>query len=181
MADEEPDRVTLKSKMSIIPEESINSLQRSSFEKTDRYTLFEGQDSMKLKYRQSEKIFNTLKKKEKLILRDGSEYEGEVENYLPNGYGKQMWKNGDEFLGFFKKGLKNGIGKYIKKNNFEFYGDFYKDNINGYGVMEYFNGDKYDGDFVDGKYEGHGTFHSKNGMIKRGLFKKGEFIFWIFF
>ena len=62
-------------------------------------------------------------------------YEGEIENWKPNGIGNITYPDGIKYVGEWKN------GKY-----------------NGQGTSTYLDGGKYVGKFKDGKKNGQGTF-----------------------
>lgn len=47
-----------------------------------------------------------------LKFKDGSVYEGEAEDNLPQGYGIKRWPNGDSYEGEFNEGKREGRGEY---------------------------------------------------------------------
>ncbi len=64
----------------------------------------------------------------KLILPDGSSYDGEWKDDLPDGYGKHKMSDGSFYQGQFSKGVKFGKGKF------------------------YFDSGMYDGQFVNDQF-----------------------------
>lgn len=70
----------------------------------------------------------------------GYEYDGELKNDLPNGFGILYFKNKNiRYSGSWKNGQKNGEG-YLKNDKF-----------NGYGKLYLPNGDTYEDEFKDNR------------------------------
>ena len=77
-------------------------------------------------------------------------YEGDIENGIPNGMGKVIFKNG----GYYE-------GKWIDGK------------LNGQGTFQSSDGTKYIGEWQNGKYHGKGTLNFPDGLKKLGVFKNG--------
>jgi len=78
-------------------------------------------------------------------------YEGEIENWKPNGIGNITYLIGIKYVGEWKD------GKY-----------------NGQGTLTLPNGEKYVGEFKDGKKNGQGTYTWSDGDKEVGEWKKNE-------
>lgn len=53
------------------------------------------------------------------------------------------------------------------------------DKKHGHGVFIWPDGRKYDGEWKDGNQDGEGMFHSKDGVVKKGVWVKGQREKWL--
>jgi len=81
---------------------------------------------------------------------DGSKYEGDLKNFMPDGK-----------------------GAFIRADGLRYKGDFAGGQIAGEGEMLFSDGGVYQGTFRDGKPNGHGTMRAANGQIYRGFWVDG--------
>jgi hypothetical protein len=81
---------------------------------------------------------------------DGSKYEGDLKNYMPDGK-----------------------GSFIRADGLRYKGDFVAGKIEGEGEMLFSDGGLYQGTFRDGKPNGRGTMRAANGQIYRGVWVDG--------
>ena len=95
------------------------------------------------------------KKLGKLILSDGSIFEGEFSD-------DKMWK---------------GIFKFVNGDSFE--GMFIDEKMSGKGVYKLSTGDILTGSWSNSTLHGEGTLTSIDGTKYKGLWEYGEFIKWI--
>lgn len=95
-------------------------------------------------------------------------YEGDIKNFIKDGYGIE--KNNDyKYEGEFKKDLKDGNGKVTYYKGREYYeGDFLKGEITGFGYYVFSNKNTYRGEFLNGKMHGKGIYKWANGNIYEG-------------
>ncbi len=110
------------------------------------------------------------------VLRDGSTYQGEFKDALPNGIGRIIFskKSKDEsYEGDVKFGVPDGEGVVITKDGTTYTGDFKMGKANGKGIVKYSNGLTYAGDFVSGAGHGKGIFNYIEGATYEGDIKKG--------
>ena len=134
---------------------------------------------------------------------NNDEYQGELKNNIPEGFGKYTWQNGKYYIGQWKNGKKEGKGaKYAQASNgkdrITYEGDFHNDLYDGKGKYTFSNGEyyigewskgerngkgkeyyndnklRYDGDFVNGKYEGNGEYYFENEEYYIGQFLEGK-------
>ena len=75
----------------------------------------------------------------KKFMEDGSEYEGYMEDGLPNGHGKMMYPDGEVYDGEWHEGIRHGKGKNQYVNGSVFDGHWDRGRFNGYG--EYLAGE----------------------------------------
>jgi ABC-2 type transport system ATP-binding protein len=83
----------------------------------------------------------------------GGDYSGQLENSMPNGWGRLQMPDGQQFVGEWKAGKPNGSGTIILSN-----GGIYK------------------GEFINGKRHGHGRYTEPGGKIIEGLWENGQYI-----
>lgn len=82
---------------------------------------------------------------------DGSRYEGEVKDGLPNGKGLKHYVFGVKYAGEFRNGRCDGFG------------------------TDYFtNGTRYTGEFKEGYMHGAGTFYYADGTSEEVVYEMGE-------
>jgi hypothetical protein len=77
-----------------------------------------------------------------------SQYDGEMKNGRPDGYGSLVMRTGLTYAGTWKEGL-----------------------MDGRGLIKLENGDDYDGEFVAGRMQGQGRYGSADGTVYVGEFK----------
>ena len=67
---------------------------------------------------------NSIKK---MVLSDGSKYEGHLSKQLPEGVGRKTSKTGDYYIGEFSNGLEHGYGSwYNKQGTLQYQGVWHK-------------------------------------------------------
>ncbi|GHT94586.1 hypothetical protein FACS1894122_11370 [Alphaproteobacteria bacterium] len=119
--------------------------------------------------------------KGKLILKDGSVYEGDFSRGKLNGKGKMTYANGIVYKGDFVMVELNGTGKvtfadgrYVKGNYYE--GDFKDGYPHGKGKRTYYDDETiYEGEFVKGKPHGNGKMTcGTSGTVDEGEFVDGK-------
>ena len=119
-------------------------------------------------------INNEITGKGKYTFPDGSIYEGSVLNGLRHGYGIFKANNGIFYNGEWKNGLKNGKGKLIQ-GNMELEGEWIDDILNGKCRIKWKSGNLFDGKLINNKMNGNGymIWYNKNekytGMWKDNL------------
>jgi len=125
---------------------------------------------------------------EKIKLKKGMIYEGELVDGVPNGQGTIQCYDGKgtRYEGKFKNGLLNGKGtmtsalgedRYTGKwKDFKFHGQGSRAYVNALGIRTVYNGN-----FRNGIKHGKGSIISENGQALAGKFfknkKRGEFIY----
>lgn len=126
----------------------------------------------------------------KLIMKDGSFYEGDFKDGEIYGKGRKFIKlksmdyYGEFFDGqFHGKGklkslehdctyegdfienMRHGFGEYIENRTNAYYkGQWYHDKRHGIGYQRYPNGSTYNGDWIKNKRQGHGELKEPNGI-----------------
>ena len=97
----------------------------------------------------------------RINMSDGSIYEGEVYDGIPNGFGIKKWENGEWLEGEWDRGMfRNGKG--VRISNYE----------DSNGIMRNI---RYEGEFKDGYQDGFGTETDyTDGSMYSGGWKKGS-------
>ncbi|XP_062513601.1 MORN repeat-containing protein 1-like isoform X2 [Corticium candelabrum] len=98
-------------------------------------------------------------------------YEGQWQDGKLHGQGKLIMKDGSYYQGSFRNDEIEGKGfrtYAFSGDNYE--GNFLKGEPCGEGVMTYSNGSRYEGSWKSGKYEGHGVLACSNGATYTGHF-----------
>merc|ERR1712228_548829 len=90
--------------------------------------------------------------------------------------GKSVWKNGNSYKGYWKDGKRDGYGMYKWANGDEYRGNWKDNKKNGYGMYKWANGDEYHGNWSNDVKHGQGVLKQGNKVIKKGKWKKGDFI-----
>ena len=95
-------------------------------------------------------------------------YEGEWEAGEMYGNGKMTYKNGNIYEGKFHNGLMYGNGKMTYENGEVYEGQWINNCYNGKGKMTYENGDIYEGQWQWKKKHGTGKMIYENGDVYDG-------------
>uniref|UniRef100_A0A7S0E824 MORN repeat-containing protein 5 n=1 Tax=Hanusia phi TaxID=3032 RepID=A0A7S0E824_9CRYP len=106
---------------------------------------------------------------------DGSSYDGEWQNFLPDGYGTYTWPNGSKYVGCFKAGLFHGDGKLFDKQGTTYVGKFERGLLQGSGTVVHYSGNKFQGVFVNSEAHGSGKYSFQNSQVD-GVWEKGHFL-----
>eukprot|EP00112_Aurelia_sp_Birch-Aquarium-sp1_P011352 Seg2388.2 transcript_id=Seg2388.2/GoldUCD/mRNA.D3Y31 product="MORN repeat-containing protein 1" protein_id=Seg2388.2/GoldUCD/D3Y31 len=98
-------------------------------------------------------------------------YEGEWRKGIKHGHGKLVMKDGSFYEGEFKDGEMTGSGvrKWAFTGNL-FEGDFLRGELNGKGLMTYGDGSTFEGDWCENMREGEGTLTEADGTVYQGSF-----------
>lgn len=105
----------------------------------------------------------------KVMLPDGTTYEGNFVNVKANGKGKVVNPDGSVYEGDFVNGLPEGQGTYTGKDEL-YNGQFVQGFYSGKGKLNLPNGNAYEGDWANNKMEGQGTYTFEDGEIYIGQF-----------
>ncbi len=125
---------------------------------------------------------------------EGSRYEGQFRNRLPDGYGSFYYANGNQYSGSFRRGNRHGRGTLVRTDGTALsgewrFGEFIEEEeapsfllgcvsgncMNGYGTYIYKDGNKYTGTFRNGYPDGYGTVKYSDGNSYEGQMKDGAF------
>ena len=102
------------------------------------------------------------------------EYEGEIRNGKPNGFGILIWFDGRKYVGNFKDEEMDGQGMFIFSSGDKYEGEFKEGKKHGHGTYTFHEGSKYEGEYKDGEYHGQGTFTFTDGSKYEGEWKDGK-------
>ncbi|XP_030224066.1 MORN repeat-containing protein 1 isoform X2 [Gadus morhua] len=135
----------------------------------------------------------------KLMMKDGSFYEGEFICGEIEGSGLRHWaKTGDSYSGEFKQGelhgfgvlqrasgesyegqfccgLREGHGSLTDSDGHAYLGSFHRDKRHGEGRIEYSNGDQYEGSWVLDQKQGQGVLRCVDGSLYDGQWRNNLF------
>ena len=124
---------------------------------------------------------STFNGKGKLILSNGTVYEGYFEDGERSGEAKIIFPDETVYEGQIEKSDLTGKGKMIWKNGYEYEGDFDKNKLSGKGKLKGPKGDIYEGEFLNNLFNGKGIYVYHNGNTYEGQFlygvKKGKGIY----
>ncbi|XP_068700491.1 MORN repeat-containing protein 1-like [Montipora foliosa] len=98
-------------------------------------------------------------------------YEGEWSKGKKHGHGKLIMADGSFYEGQFTDGEIQGHGfrRWASSRN-EYTGQFVKGELNGHGIMMYGDGSRYEGEWLDNQREGEGKLVSNDGSVYEGSF-----------
>ena len=116
-------------------------------------------------------------KKDRVVVKlpNGGEYDGEVENGVPNGAGI-LSMPGVVISGYFINGKMQGKGcmSYYKDIVFTYEGDFVDNVPNGVGKFTFSDDSVYEGEVKDSKPNGKGKMVSSKGNTYVGTYVNGK-------
>ena len=115
---------------------------------------------------------NNLPHKGKLILTDGTVYDGDWKDDMFSGVGSITYANGDTYQGEWKQYRPHHYGVQAYRNGRIYTGEWQLGVKHGNGTMTYPNGDKYEGSWVNDQRNGYGTFRLQRGDIYEGEWKE---------
>lgn len=106
----------------------------------------------------------------------GSEYRGQWNNDVKEGFGIQINPDGTKYEGEWSRGKCNGRGTlWVKKGKTfirQYVGDWSDGKMDGEGIYYYPNGDIYRGNWSQGVRSGHGRLEITNGDIYEGSWRR---------
>jgi len=111
----------------------------------------------------SQLSFAQKPKEGKYTFKDGSIYNGQLINKIPNGKGKTTFKTGDTYEGEYRDGKRQGEGTYSFTDGEKYVGSWVNDHQHGHGLYVFSNGNKYEGLWYTDYQEGQGTMYYHNG------------------
>lgn len=118
---------------------------------------------------------NGILYKGRLLLPDGSIYEGKFEDCLYNGKGKLTYVDGIIYEGKFVNGQRHGNGSLYFPDGSKYWGEFANDEFEGDGDFLWCGGYQYKGTFKNNSIDGKGTLTSNQGSSYTGEFKHNQF------
>ncbi|XP_019906974.2 MORN repeat-containing protein 1 isoform X2 [Esox lucius] len=135
----------------------------------------------------------------KLLMKDGSYYEGEFTQGEIEGTGSRFWaktgdfysgqfsagelhgcgvlqkSNGERYEGEFSHGLRDGQGFLLDKDGQTYKGSFHQNKRHGEGQMTYRSGDHYEGGWLVDRRQGHGVLRCADGSMYDGQWRNNLF------
>lgn len=96
------------------------------------------------------------------------------EKGFAHGKNRVVTKEGDEYDGLWRHGKRWGEGRQVFSNGDIYEGTFENDVPSGEGTYKFFNGNKYEGAWVNGVQHGSGEFVWASGKSYRGDWVEGK-------
>lgn len=120
------------------------------------------------------------RKKRRKVSDSDSNFIGNKNKGMKEGFGILGWKDGSMFIGIFKRNVAHGIG-ILRYSQNEVYsgiksitlGEFENDRANGYGTYSHQNGAFYEGQWKNDFQEKIGIEVWTDGSVFKGLYEKG--------
>jgi hypothetical protein len=103
---------------------------------------------------------------------DGETLDGEVDENQQM-HGVRTYPDGSKYDGDFKNYMPDGKGAFIRADGLRYKGDFVAGKMEGQGEVLYSDGGVYQGAMHDDKANGQGTMRGANGQIYRGFWVDG--------
>lgn len=94
----------------------------------------------------------------KMIFPDGNIYSGGFRDNMFYGWGTYTWPSGEKYSGGFRYNKRNGEGTFTWANNVQYIGEFVNDQAEGYGSITWPNGEGYTGQMQGGNPNGMGSY-----------------------
>lgn len=107
------------------------------------------------------------------ILWQGANYNGDLVNGVPHGYGSLTFPNGDRYTGQFNHGIVHGIGTIYWITGDTFTGQFSNGDRDGFGTYKWQSGDTYYGYYKNNLPHGSGTYIWPDGSKFVGTYENG--------
>lgn len=110
------------------------------------------------------------------------EYEGQWDNDLRHGEGREAWKDGRLYLGTFRKGKIDGQGRMewrTPQGVMVYEGQYLEDLKHGHGKFSWPDGRVYDGEWEFGKRSGQATYVSSRGVVRTGVWTNDKLQKWL--
>ncbi|XP_005092118.1 uncharacterized protein LOC101861022 isoform X3 [Aplysia californica] len=99
-------------------------------------------------------------------------YEGEWMKGKKHGHGKLLMKDGTYYEGQFVNGEINGHGyKFFASSEAKYTGQFLNGEMHGHGIMNYKNGNIYEGQWYKNKKQGFGILRTGERSVYEGSFQ----------
>lgn len=108
-------------------------------------------------------------------------YEGEWQDDVQHGAGRQIWNDGRCYEGQYVKGHFSGKGKMVwktPKGDMCYQGEYLDDLKHGMGKFTWPDGRCYDGEWLCGKRHGRGAYTTSRGDYRIGYWSEDRFIRW---
>ncbi|XP_072036503.1 uncharacterized protein [Amphiura filiformis] len=105
----------------------------------------------------------------------GNTYSGQFLNGELNGHGVMTYGDGSVYEGEFQNNRKQGRGVIKDSTGAVYEGSFHNNMKHGEGSMTYSNGDRYVGDWIQDKRQGSGELTSLDGTVYDGQWRNDLF------
>ena len=106
---------------------------------------------------------------------NGTIFEGDYKDGLPNGYCAKTFSDGRRFEGEFIDGKANGHGiMHYEEDCSRFEGAYMNNQRNGYGVHTFEDGRRFEAEYLHGQVQGAGVMVYPDGQIVVGTFDEME-------
>ncbi|XP_044137785.1 MORN repeat-containing protein 1 [Bufo gargarizans] len=105
----------------------------------------------------------------------GNTYSGEFQDGEFHGHGVMKYKDGGRYVGEFVFGIREGHGSLVDKDGQTYSGAFHNNKRHGDGQMTFQNGDHYEGNWVLDQRQGHGVLNCVDGTIYEGQWRSDVF------
>ncbi|KAG2242584.1 hypothetical protein Bca52824_095575 [Brassica carinata] len=152
---------------------------------SEKYADFTKQRN--LSARAASMLLNEIRQKMESYSRDAVQrriVQGRCQGGLPEGKGRLVLGDGSIYDGMWHNGKRSGLGTFYFKNGDVFQGTWREDLIHGKtdqtclvfflaGWFYFHKGDRWFANFWKGKASGEGRFYSKSGEVFFGQFKDG--------
>ncbi|WNJ16506.1 hypothetical protein [Pontibacter sp. G13] len=102
------------------------------------------------------------------------DYEGDLMNLLPNGYGVATYDNGATYEGYWTMGKRDSIGKITHANGGSYDGHWNMGVREGQGIAINPDKSKYEGQWRDNLYHGSGRLALRNRAFQQGIWENGH-------
>jgi hypothetical protein len=110
----------------------------------------------------------------RVVLSDGSVYEGSFVNGQANGQGRHTLPDGSVYEGSFVNGRANGQGKYTRPDGSVYEGFFVNEQAIGQGKYTLPDGSACEGFWLNGQIQGQGKYTFPDGNAYEGLLLNGQ-------
>ncbi len=100
------------------------------------------------------------------------EYQGELKEGQPHGFGVWKHPNGVTYIGEFFEGQWQGRGTWIHPDGIKYAGDWLSGEYHGRGTLILPGGARYDGEWALGKKDGPGIYRWPDGKTYSGWWKE---------
>ncbi len=110
----------------------------------------------------------------KIVLPDGAEYIGQLEDSMPHGEGSLTAADGSKYVGEFRNGIWHGQGTFTGTDGTVIKGRFNQGEFIGEFEVELIDGTKYFGEMKDVKPHGHGEATWPNGSKYIGQWENSK-------
>lgn len=98
----------------------------------------------------------------------GEEYNGDLQNNLPHGFGTWKHPSGVIYIGQFDEGLWHGRGIWRHPDGIYYAGQWHEGKYHGLGTLIISGSSRYDGEWANGLKQGAGIMRLADGSVYTG-------------